>query len=69
MKIIRVIAKKDGFRRAGRSWSGTTEIPASELSQGQIEALKAEPNLVIDEIDVDEAGEDKPAKPAKTPPK
>lgn len=50
-KTIRVTAKRDGFRRAGRAWSGTTEVPAGDLSKAQLAQLKSEPMLVVDEID------------------
>ena len=26
-QMLQVIAKRDGFRRAGREWSGTTTVP------------------------------------------
>jgi hypothetical protein len=42
MKMLRVISKKDGFRRAGRAWSGTTEVPLIEFTNGQIIALTDE---------------------------
>lgn len=68
MKMIRVIAKKDGFRRAGRAWSGSTEVPASEFSEAQIEQLQAESDkpagqLVVQEFD---QAEEKKA-PGKAP--
>lgn len=46
-KTITVIAKQDGFRRAGREWHGTTEIDPDSLSEGQLEQLKAEPMLTV----------------------
>ena len=51
MKMIRVISTKPEFRRAGRAWSGTTELPASELTDTQIAQLKAEPLLVVQEFE------------------
>ena len=48
--MLRVTAKRDGFRRAGRAWSGTTEVPVSELTEDQVAALKAEPMLVVEEV-------------------
>ena len=66
-KHIRVTAKKDGFRRGGRAWTGTTTVPADDLTDEQIQQLKGEPMLVVDEVDVpDESGkgaEDKADKP------
>ena len=45
-QILQVIAKRDGFRRAGREWSGTTTVPLDELTKEQVEQLQAEPQLV-----------------------
>lgn len=55
-KGLEVISKKDGFRRAGREWSGTTTVPLSELSTDDVESLQNEPLLVVREVDI------KPAK-------
>lgn len=53
VKALRVIAKRDGFRRSGREFSGTaTDIPLSELKKGQREQLESEPMLVCSEVDV-----------------
>lgn len=51
MKMLRVISKKDGFRRAGRAWTGVTEVPAGEFNKTQLAALMAEPKLVVQEFD------------------
>ncbi len=48
--MLRITAKRDGFRRAGRPWSGTVEVSASEFTEEQLAALKAEPMLVVEEI-------------------
>ena len=45
-QVLQVIAKRDGFRRAGREWSGTTTVPLDELTEAQIQQLQAEPLLV-----------------------
>ena len=45
-QVLQVIAKRDGFRRAGREWSGTTTVPLDELTKEQVEQLQAEPQLV-----------------------
>jgi hypothetical protein len=47
---LKVISKRDGFRRAGRAWSGVTEIDAAELDAAQIAQLKDEPMLIVEEI-------------------
>ena len=45
-QMLQVIAKRDGFRRAGREWSGATAVPLDELTKEQVEQLQAEPQLV-----------------------
>lgn len=45
-QVLQVIAKRDGFRRAGREWHGTTTVPLDELTPQQVEQLRAEPMLV-----------------------
>ncbi len=49
---LRVTAKRDGFRRAGREWVGTTEVAKSEFTKEQLEQLLAESNLVVQECQV-----------------
>lgn len=44
--VVRAVT--EGFRRAGRAWSTQeTTVPIGEFSEQQIEALLAEPNLVV----------------------
>jgi hypothetical protein len=51
---LRVTTKRDGFRRAGIEWTGTTTVPLSELSADQAEAIKAETTmLIVDEVDIE----------------
>jgi hypothetical protein len=53
MKSLKVISRKDGFRRAGYVFGAVpVEIPLDVLSAEQIEALKAEPQLIVVETDV-----------------
>lgn len=52
---LRVVARVDGFRRAGRAWSGASTVPLSELTEEQVELLKGEPMLVVDEVDIEPA--------------
>lgn len=47
---LRITAPAAGFRRAGRRWVGTCEIEADELTEDQIEALKAESHLQVEEL-------------------
>lgn len=42
-----ITTKQEGFRRAGRSWSGTTKVAADELTSEQIDQLKADPMFVV----------------------
>lgn len=55
VKIIRITARKDGFRRAGMAHSTTpTDHPADSITKEQLAALKAEPMLTVQELEVDE---------------
>ena len=42
---LRVVCIPDSFRRAGRRWSGITDVLASEFTQEQLDAIMNEPNL------------------------
>lgn len=48
--MIRITAKKDGFRRAGRVHYGTRDYPDGAFTPRELAALKAEPMLVVEEI-------------------
>ena len=51
---LRVTAKRDGFRRAGIEWHGTSTVALSELTADQVEAIKAETQmLIVDEVDIE----------------
>ncbi|SBW09166.1 conserved hypothetical protein [uncultured Alphaproteobacteria bacterium] len=62
MNMIRVIAKKDGFRRAGRAWVGTTELPERIFTDAELHQLQSEPMLVVQEFEIEDEtkGEDAP---------
>ncbi|MBE0529532.1 MAG: hypothetical protein IH626_01810 [Rhodospirillales bacterium] len=70
MKMIRIIAKPAaGFRRAGMYHPAkAVDHPADDITAKQLKALKEEPQLVVQEVEVP----DKPAaksddgKPTKT---
>jgi hypothetical protein len=52
-KGIRIVAKKDGFRRCGVAHSAAPVIHALDrFDKDQLKALKAEPMLVVDEVDM-----------------
>lgn len=68
-KVLRITAKRDGFRRAGIAHPAQpTDHPLDSLSDDQVEALKAEPMLVVEEIEEKAAQGAKPqgAKAAET---
>jgi hypothetical protein len=53
LKIIRITAKKDGFRRAGMVHPTTaTDYPAKEITAEQLKILMAEPLLVVQELEL-----------------
>lgn len=61
-KGLRVVARREVFRRAGRVFTAeATTIPLSELSDDDVDALKAEPQLVVSEVDIEPAAQDKKA--------
>jgi hypothetical protein len=50
---LRVTAKAEGFRRAGRTWPATpTELPLADFKKGEVEQLRAEPMLVIEDVEL-----------------
>jgi len=63
-KGLRIVAKKDGFRRAGIAHtSEPQEYPLSKFSKEQVEQLKKDPMLVVQEIEISEPkGKDKDPK-------
>lgn len=58
-QVLQVISKRDGFRRAGRAWHGTTIVPLDELTREQYEQITSEPLLVAQllEVPVDQVGD------------
>lgn len=55
---LRISAKVDGFRRAGRAWRvAPTDVPLSEFDKAQIAALYDEPQLVVADVEIEVAGE------------
>lgn len=53
-QVLQVTAKRDGFRRAGREWIGSTTVPLGELTALQYERLTTEPMLVTLLLEVPE---------------
>ncbi|WP_104565845.1 hypothetical protein [Ralstonia mannitolilytica] len=51
VKVLRVIAKREGFRRAGMEFGSVpTNLPLDSLSDDAHKAIKSEPNLVTFEV-------------------
>lgn len=49
--VLRVIGPAKGFRRAGRTFTAEpVDIPLDDLSDGDLAALEAEPNLITARI-------------------
>lgn len=50
---LRIRALAEGFRRAGRAWSvQSVEVPAAEFTKAQIEQLRNEPQLVVEDCEL-----------------
>lgn len=69
MKMLKIAALREGFRRAGVAHTtAPQEFPADRFTAEQIEALRREPMLVVVDMDAPDPepkGEGKP--PAKPP--
>lgn len=50
--MIRITAKREGFRRAGMAHFGTRDHPEGTFTPEQLDALYGDPMLVVDEVDV-----------------
>jgi hypothetical protein len=62
--MIRITTKREGFRRAGVAHFGSRDYPEGTFTAEQLDALYAEPMLVVDEVDVpDFEGADDPEVP------
>ena len=60
MKALRVSSKKDGFRRAGLTHPATAvDHPLEDLEPWQVKALKAEPLLVVQEVEIPDPKKEK----------
>jgi len=59
-KGLKVVPKRDGWRRAGRAFSGDGQTIAYEdLTVGQVEQLKGDSMLVVSEVDLPKEPEKK----------
>jgi len=59
MKMLKITAKRDGFRRGGIAHVGTVEHPVKNFSKEQLAQILAEPMLVVEEFDEPDAKPDK----------
>jgi len=53
-KGLKIVSRSlQGFRRCGREWTaeGTT-VPLSELSEDEVAQLRAEPQLVVVDVEI-----------------
>lgn len=63
-KILRITAKRDGYRRCGVKHGGeATDHEIDAFSKKQVEILKADPFLVVQELEL----ENKPVPPESAP--
>jgi hypothetical protein len=46
-RVLIVTTAKDGFRRGGRAWHGTIEVPESDFTLEQLEQIRAEKLLRV----------------------
>lgn len=51
-QMLQVTPRRDGFRRAGREWHGTTAVALDELTEEQFDQLTNEPMLVTQLFEV-----------------
>lgn len=55
---LKVTARPASFRRGGHTFSGEAKtIPLSELSDEQVEQITTDPNLVVQEVDIEPPAE------------
>lgn len=58
VSVLRVSAKRDGFRRAGHAfYAEPRDIAINDLTEAQIEQIKADPMLTCVEVDADVTAE------------
>jgi len=67
VNVVRITAKKDGFRRGGMVHAGTVDHPVSVFtSPDQLEQILSEPNLRVELLYVEPAAQPEPEqKPAE----
>lgn len=66
-KGLKVVPKRDGFRRAGHVFSGDGKtIAYADLTEDQVDLLKGEPMLVVMEVELPREADAEAAAPAAT---
>jgi hypothetical protein len=51
---LKVTCKKESFLRAGRQWTKEPKtVLITDLTQGQVKVLKAEPMLIVEEVEIE----------------
>ena len=66
MKIVRIAARRPGFRRAGIAHPETpVDHPADRFNAKELAALKAEPALIVVELELPDAAEGEDTAKAK----
>ena len=52
-RVLRIVAKRNGFRRAGRAWSTEPrDVALDALSAEELAQLRAEPMLIVTEVEI-----------------
>lgn len=55
---LRIVARTEGFRRAGRAWSiAPQDVATSEFGKEQLAKLRAETMLIVVDIELPAASE------------
>lgn len=68
-KGLRITSRIDGFRRGGIAHHGTTDHPLSAFSEAQLQQLRAEPALIVQDITLPGGETDGAKKPPSQPAK
>ena len=65
---LRIHALTGGFRRCGRAWGAEpVDVPLAEFSEAQGAALRGEPQLVVEDVEIDATALTEPSPPAPLP--
>lgn len=62
-KGLKVVSRPASFRRGGHTFTADpTTIPLDQLTEEQVEQIKGDKNLVVQEVDVEPPAEEKAPK-------